>query len=167
VDAEPGRAPDILFVGTPTEVVDRMLRLAEFRRGDVLYDLGCGDGRIVVAAARRYGVRAVGIEIDPKLVLRARENARRNGVAHLVEIRQVDLFEANLGDATVVTMYLLPRLNAALEPKLARLRPGARVLSHSFPMGDATPESVTTVPCADGIERRIYRWVVPWGRSAR
>lgn len=161
-DQAPERTPDILFVGTPPEVVDRMLQLAKLRQGDVLYDLGCGDGRIVVTAARRYGVRAVGVELDPRLVRQARENARRSGVEHLVTIRQEDIFVTDLDGADVVTTYLLPRLNVQLKPRLARLKAGTRVLSHAFDMAGAVPNSVTMVHCRDGIERKVYLWVVPW-----
>src|SRR5262249_7784755 len=123
----PARKPDVIYVPTPQEVVDRMLELAEVVEGDVPYDLGCGDGRIVVTAAKRYGVKAVGFDIDPKRVAEARENVRKNGVGHLVTIRQQDIFTADFRDATVVTLFLLPNLNLRLRPKLAALRPGTRI----------------------------------------
>jgi precorrin-6B methylase 2 len=129
------------YVTTPLEVVDEMLAMARIRRGDVLYDLGSGDGRIPIRAARRYGIRAIGIEIDPERVRASRENARRSGVARLVEFRRGDLLEADIREATVVTLYLLPGLNMDLRPKLlAGLRPGARVVSHCFDMGDWKPD---------------------------
>lgn len=125
------RMPDVIFVPTPQEVVEDMLRLANVRKGDVLYDLGSGDGRIPVTAARLYGVRGVGIDIDPERVREARENAKRNGVENLVQFRQQDLFEADFREATVVTLYLLPDLNLKLQPRLlAQLRPGTRIVSH-------------------------------------
>jgi SAM-dependent methyltransferase len=158
------RSPDVLFVPTPQPVVDRMLELAEVKPGDVVYDLGCGDGRIVVTAARRHGVRAVGFEIDPVRVADARANARSYGVDHLVTIRQQDLFKADLHEATVITMYLLPNLNVRLMPQLARLRPGTRIVSHSFPMKGARPKAVETVPFTPGgsAGATVYLWVVPW-----
>ena len=156
---EPGK-PDVGFVVTPDPVVSRMLELAEVKPGDVVYDLGCGDGRIVIAAAKKYGVKAVGIEIDPALVEKATANARASGVEHLVTIRQGDIFEADFSDATVVTMYLLPDLNVRLMPKLERLREGTRIVSHSFPMQGARPERVETV-----VGKKVYLWRVPWERE--
>jgi tRNA G37 N-methylase Trm5 len=128
--------PDVIF-DTPQEVVEDMLRLANVRKGDVLYDLGSGDGRIPVTAARLYGVRGVGIDIDPERIREAQENAKRNGVESLVKFRQQDLFEADFREATVVTLYLLPDLNLKLRPRLlAELKPGTRIVSHQFDMGD-------------------------------
>lgn len=155
------RLPDVIYVPTPQEVVEDMLRLANVRKGDVLYDLGSGDGRIPVTAARLYGVRAVGIDIDPARIREARENARRNGVEHLVQFRQQDLFEADFREATVVTLYLLPDLNLKLQPRLiAELRPGTRIVSHQFDMGDWKPAKKLEV---DG--RTVYFWVVPERRK--
>jgi SAM-dependent methyltransferase len=158
------RPPDVMFVPTPQPVVDRMLELAGVKPGDVVYDLGCGDGRVVVTAARRHGVRGVGLDIDPVRVADARENVRRNGVERLVTIREQDLFQADLNEATVITLYLLPKLNVQLMPQLARLRPGTRIVSHSFPMKGARPKAVETVPLnPDGSAvATLYLWVVPW-----
>jgi ribosomal protein L11 methylase PrmA len=151
------RLPDVIYVPTPQEVVEDMLRLANVRKGDVLYDLGSGDGRIPVTAAKLYGVRAVGIDIDPERIREARENARRNGVEHLVQFRQQDLFEADFREASVVTLYLLPDLNLKLQPLLqAQLKPGARVVSHQFDMGDWKPAKKLEV---NG--RTVYFWVIP------
>jgi ribosomal protein L11 methylase PrmA len=151
------RLPDVIFVPTPQEVVEDMLRLANVRQGDVLYDLGSGDGRIPVTAAKLYGVRAVGIDIDPERVREARENAKRNGVEHLVQFREQDLFEADFREATIVTLYLLPELNLKLQPRLlAELQPGTRIVSHQFDMGDWKPAKKLE---ADG--RTVYFWVVP------
>jgi SAM-dependent methyltransferase len=149
--------PDVGFISTHDRVVDRMLELAEVRPDDVVYDLGCGDGRIVIAAAKKYGARAVGIEIDPKVVERARENVKKNQVEHLVTIRQGDIFEEDFHDATVVALYLLPQLNVRLMPKLAQLRPGARIVSHNFGMKGARPEKVERL-----LGQKIYLWRVPW-----
>ncbi|HLU68683.1 MAG TPA: class I SAM-dependent methyltransferase [Kofleriaceae bacterium] len=151
------REPDVVFVPTPEPVVKEMLRMAGVGPNDVVYDLGSGDGRIVIAAARDFGARAVGIDIDPERIKEARENVRRAGVQDKVEIRQGDLFETDLSEADVVTLYLLERLNLKLRPKLLReLRPGARVVSQTFSMGNWKPDAQTEV---DGTT--IYMWVIP------
>lgn len=156
------RAPDphdadVLYLPTPPAVVEAMLDLAGIRPGDVLYDLGAGDGRIVIAAARRYGVRAVGIELDTRKVAEARANVARAGLSDRVEIRHGDLFDTDLGEASVVTLFLFPELNARLAPKLRReLQPGTRVVSHRFGLGDWPPDR--------RIEARghpLLRWTVP------
>lgn len=151
------RQPDVIYVPTPQDVVEDMLRLADVRTGDVLYDLGSGDGRIAVTAAKKYGVRAVGIDIDPERIAEASRNARRSGVAKLVSFRQQDLFQADFREATVVTLYLLPDLNLKLRPRLwAELRPGTRVVSHQFDMGDWKPEKTL-----ESNGRTVYFWVIP------
>ncbi len=157
------RNPDVIFVPTPQEVVEDMLRLANVRKGDVLYDLGSGDGRIPVTAARLYGVRGVGIDIDPERIREAQENAKRNGVESLVKFRQQDLFEADFREATVVTLYLLPDLNLKLRPRLLdELRPGTRIVSHQFDMGDWKPAKKL-----ESNGRTVYFWVVPERRKPR
>ncbi|HEY0174029.1 MAG TPA: class I SAM-dependent methyltransferase [Pyrinomonadaceae bacterium] len=161
------RRPDVIFVPTPPETVDEMLRQAHLKKGDVLYDLGSGDGRIPLAAARKYGVRAVGIDIDPKLVAEANEAARREGLESLVSFRHADMFAADVSEATVVTLYLSNTLNVMLRPKLLReLRPGARVVSHDFRMGDWTPEKTVRVPWKN-LYRTVYVWTVPRGGRYR
>src|SRR5882672_1887149 len=151
------QAPDVIYVPTPYEVVDEMLKLAGVKKGDVLYDLGSGDGRIPVTAAKKFGIRAVGIDIDPTRIEEAKENAKKNGVTKLVEFRNEDLFRAKLGDATVVTLYLLPDLNVKLRPKLlTELKPGSRIISHQFDMGTWKPEKRIEL---NG--RTIYLWTVP------
>jgi trans-aconitate methyltransferase len=156
------QAPDVIFVPTPQEVVDKMLELARVGKDDVLYDLGSGDGRIPVTAARRYGIRAVGIDIDPQRIAEANENARRNGVTSLVQFRREDLFKARFGEATVVTLYLLPDLNVKLRPRLlAELKPGTRIVSHQFDMGSWPPERKLEL---NG--RTIYLWTVPARKSS-
>ena len=148
---------DVLFLPTPHAVVEAMLGLAEVRAGDVLYDLGAGDGRIVIAAARRYGARAVGIELDPRKVAEARANVARAGLAGRVEIRHGDVFDADLREASVVTVFLFPEINDRLAPKLRReLRPGARIVSHRFGLGDWLPEQRIE---AHG--HPLLRWTVP------
>jgi ribosomal protein L11 methylase PrmA len=155
--AATAREPDVIYVPTPQELVEDMLRLADVRRGDVLYDLGSGDGRIPVTAAKKYGIRAVGIDIDPERIREAHANARRKGVAKLVTFRQQDLFTADFREATVVTLYLLPDLNLKLRPQLLKqLRPGTRVLSHQFDMGDWKPDKTL-----ESNGRTVYFWVIP------
>lgn len=157
------REPDVIFVPTPPETVDEMLRQAHLKKGDVLYDLGSGDGRIPIAAAKQYGVRAVGIDIDPKLVDEARETARREGVENLVSFRNEDMFLTDVREATVVTLYLSNTLNVMLRPKLLReLRPGSFIISHDFRMGDWAPEKSVRVPWKN-LYRTVYVWTVPRG----
>jgi ribosomal protein L11 methylase PrmA len=154
---EARRQPDVIYVPTPHEVVDDMLRLANVKKGDVLYDLGSGDGRIAVTAAKRYGIRAVGIDIDPERIREAKENARKAGVTDRVEFRQEDLFKADFREATVVTLYLLPDLNVKLRPKLwSELKPGTRIVSHQFDMGNWKPEKRL-----ESNGRVVYFWTVP------
>ena len=158
VFAPPALASDVPYVPTPNRIVDKMLTIAKVGPKDVVYDLGSGDGRIVIMAAKKYRARAaVGIDIDPRRIQESRENARKAGVAKKVEFRQGDLFEADISDATVVTLYLLPKLNLKLKPKLlAELKPGTRIVSHGFDMGDWKPTATT----ADG-DNTVYYWVVP------
>jgi precorrin-6B methylase 2 len=151
------RTPDVIFVPTPTEVVEAMLKAAKVTKNDVVYDLGCGDGRIVITAAKEYGARGIGIDIDPQRISEARANAEKAGVADRVKFLEQDLFETDFHEATVVTLYLLPSLNLKLRPKLWKeLKPGTRVVSHAFDMGDWKPEQEIDV---DG--RTVYLWTVP------
>ncbi len=151
------QTPDVIFVPTPQEVVDDMLRLANVRKGDVLYDLGSGDGRIAITAAKKYGIRAVGIDIDPERIREAAENAKKAGVTHLVQFRQEDLFKADFKEATVVTLYLLPDLNVKLRPRLwNELKPGTRIVSHQFEMGTWKPQKKL-----ESNGRSIYFWTIP------
>jgi SAM-dependent methyltransferase len=147
------------FVTTPHEVVRRMLELAEIKEGDVLYDLGSGDGRIVVAAARKYGIKAVGFEIDPGLVKDSRQSIEQAGLRRLVEIREQDIRTIDFAPASVVTMYLYPAANLRLRPVLMReLKPGSRVISHQFDMGSWKPDRVESLADTAGLSRIIYRW---------
>ena len=151
------RPPDVRFVPTPDNVVEAMLNLAQVTSADIVYDLGSGDGRIPIAAAARYGARAIGIEIDPILVRQAEANLAKAGVGDRVRFFNQDLFEANISAATVVTLFLLPRLNLELMPKLKRdLRPGARIVSHQFHMGDQWPPDQSQ----DVNGLMIYLWTV-------
>jgi hypothetical protein len=148
---------DVPYVPTPNEVVDEMLRVARVSKDDVLYDLGSGDGRIVIRAAKQYGARGVGIDIDPERVKEAEANAREAGVSDRVMFRQQNLFDADIHEATVVTLYLLPDVNLKLRPKLWKeLKPGTRVVSHAFDMGDWEPQETLEVA-----GRTIYYWTIP------
>jgi tRNA G37 N-methylase Trm5 len=164
------KKPDVIFVPTPHQVVDKMLELAQVKKGDVVYDLGCGDGRIVVAAAKKFGVKAIGFDIDPERIKEAQENVRKNGVEHLVTIKQADIFELDLREANVVTLYLLPSLNVRLMPQLKQLKPGSRIVSHDFDMKGAKPKQVVQVETPnddEGVgEHTVYLWVVPWEEEA-
>jgi SAM-dependent methyltransferase len=149
------RQPDVIYVPTRQTVVDAMLKVTNVRAGDVVYDLGCGDGRIVVTAAK-LGARGIGIDIDPRRVAEANENVTKNGVGDRVKILNQDLFTTDLSEATVVTLYLLPSLNLKLRPTLWRtLKPGTRIVSHDFDMGDWKPEQTLNV---DGAT--IYYWTI-------
>jgi ubiquinone/menaquinone biosynthesis C-methylase UbiE len=161
-NAAPNREPDVIFVPTPQPAVDKMLEMAEIKPGDIVYDLGCGDGRIVVTAAKKYGVKAVGVDIDPERIKESQENVRTNKVEKLVTIRHADIFELDFSEATVVTLYLLPSLNVKLMPKLARLKPGTRIVSYEFDMRGAKPKEVVRQDFGRGYEATIYKWVVPW-----
>lgn len=155
------RIPDVVFVPTPQEVVDTMLRLANITRNDVVYDLGCGDGRIVITAAQRFGARGVGIDIDPDRIREATANARKANVSSRVRFMNADLFETDFSEASVVTLYLLPSLNLRLRPKLlAELRPGSRLLSHDFDMGDWAPDQKVEVG-----SRTVYFWRIPGSKG--
>jgi len=153
---------DVPYVQTPTDVVTEMLRLATVGPNDVVYDLGSGDGRLVIAAARDFGARGVGIEIDPSLIALSTESARRAGVADRVTFRTDDFFETNLSDATVVTLYLSRSINQRLRPKLLReLRPGARIVSHNFDMGDDWMPSETKQVLSRDRLVTVFLWVIP------
>jgi SAM-dependent methyltransferase len=154
---EPKKLPEVPYVPTENAVVDAMLKLANVQSTDLVYDLGCGDGRIVVRAAKNLGAHGVGVDINPVRIQEARANAKRNDVENLVRFEENDLFDADIHNATVVTLYLLPNVNLRLRPKLlSDLKPGTRVVSHSFDMGDWKPEKEEVVEGA-----RIYLWTVP------
>ncbi len=152
---------DVPYVPTPNEVVAQMLQLANVQKSDVLYDLGSGDGRIVVTAAQKYGTRGVGIDINPERISEANANARAAKVTDRVQFRQQDLFKTNLSEATVVTLYLLPDINVKLRPQLFKqLKPGTRIVSHDFDMGQWKPERVVQVQ-GPTRQHTLYYWVVP------
>lgn len=147
---------DVPYVPTKQSVVDAMLKMANVRQGDVLYDLGCGDGRIVVTAAKAYGATGKGFDIDPERIAEANQNAKAAGVSDKVKFVNANLFETDLSEATVITLYLLPDVNLKLRPNIMALKPGTRIVSHAFDMGDWKPEKTEQV---DG--STIYFWTVP------
>ena len=149
------------YVPTPQEIVERMLELAQVKKGDVVYDLGSGDGRIVVTAAKKYGVRAIGFEIDPQRIKESQENIKKAGVGHLVEIRQQDIRTVDLSEATVLTLYLLPEVNLMIRPNIwKQMKPDSRVVSHDFDMGDWPPVKIENVKDASGWDHTLYLWHV-------
>ena len=156
------RTPDCVYVGTPYDVIDAMLDKGSIRRSDLVYDLGCGDGRIVVAAAKRFGCRGVGYDINPIRIKESLENVRTNGVQRLVRIKQADIFELDLSEVDVIMLYLLPSMNERLIPQLKKLRPGARIVSHNYDIeGIARDKSVTVRSLEDGVKHYIYVYVAP------
>jgi len=181
--AETGRDPAstsppavlfVVYVATPPDVVDTMLKVARVTKRDVVCDLGCGDGRIVVTAAKKYGVKAIGFDINPERIRESLENVRASHVEHLVTIKQADIFTLDLSEATVVTLYLLPSLNVKLMPQLEKLRPGSRIVSHDFDMHGAKPVEEHTMNVEDdrsdenvtyGPSHTLYKWVVPWEKE--
>ena len=149
------------YVPTPQEVVDRMLEMVQVKKGDVVYDLGSGDGRIVVTAAKKYGVKAIGFEIDPQRIKESHENIRKAGVEKLVEIRQQDIRTVDLSGASVLTMYLLPEVNLMLRPNIwSQMKPGSRVVSHDFDMGDWKPVRTEQIKDSSGWDHTLYFWRV-------
>ena len=162
--AKPSRTPDVIFVPTPIPVVDKMLEMAKVTKDDLLYDLGCGEGAIVIEAAKKIGCRCVGFEIEPGRVRKARANVDANNVGNLVRIEQKDIFTLDLSPANVITLYLLPSLNVKLIPQLDKLKPGSRIVSHDFDMQGVTPDQVADVEAPSngyGSSHKVYLWTTP------
>lgn len=156
------------YVPTPQDVVERMLELAQVKKGDVVYDLGSGDGRIVITAAKKYGVKAVGFEIDPDRIKESRENIRKEGVGSLVEIREQDIRTVDLAPASVLTMYLLPEVNLMIRPNIwKQMKPGSRVVSHDFDMADWKPLKTESIKDRSGWDHTLYLWHVEPGSASR
>ena len=157
---------DIPFVPSPMIVVERMLQLAEIKKDDLLYDLGSGDGRIVIQAAKQYGTRGIGIDMNPELVEKARTNAEKEGVSHLVEFRAADGLTVDISQATVVTLYMFKWFNNQMRPKLQRLKPGARIVAHDFDIDEWKPTKIETVDASSDTEsyfsesRTLYLWKI-------
>jgi precorrin-6B methylase 2 len=161
-EAEEKHSPDVVFVPTPQEVVEKMLELAKVTKKDLVYDLGCGDGRIVVTAAKKYGCKAVGFDVDPQRIKESQENVTKNKMEKLVTIQEKDIFKLDLSKANVITLYLLPSLNVKLIPQLEKLKPGSRIVSHDFNMRGVTPDKVVTVKSKeDEREHTVYLWTAP------
>ncbi|MBM4069497.1 MAG: methyltransferase domain-containing protein [Planctomycetes bacterium] len=159
---------DVAFVATPHDVVSRMLALAELRPSDVVYDLGCGDGRIVALAARRHGCKGVGIDINPARVRDSLALVRRHDVAHLVKIERANIFDVDLRPASVVFLYLLPELNVKLLPQLRQLQPGSRVVSHLHGIAGAAPAKTLRYRSReDGVEHALHLWITPIRRTEK
>lgn len=162
--AQPAFIPEVPYVPTTAAGVQTMLKLADVKKSDVVYDLGCGDGRIVIAAAKSFGAHGVGIDINPQRIHEAQENAKKAGVENLVRFEKNDLFQADIKDATVVTLFLLSSVNQRLRPKLLQdLKPGTRVVSNTFSMGDWRPDKEETLPDdpESPFSKRFYLWVIP------
>lgn len=162
----PKRDLDVPYVPTHQSIVDEMLKMADVKGGDVLYDLGSGDGRIPITAATRFGTRGVGIDIDPDRIAEANKNAQSARVTDRVKFIEGDIFNADFREASVVTLYLLPEINLKLRPMLLeQLKPGTRVVSHNYDMGDWLPEQTKTIKTPDGVDHFIYFWRVPDKKS--
>jgi SAM-dependent methyltransferase len=161
VVANSKREPDVPYVPTHETIVDEMLKMAEVKGSDMLYDLGSGDGRIPITAARRFGTRGVGIDINPERIKEANENAQKAKVTDKVKFIEGDLFEQDFAEATVVTLYLLPDVNLKLRPKIMAMKPGTRVVSHNYDMGDWKPEKTKVIKTPDNTDHYIYFWRVP------
>src|SRR5262245_31300537 len=161
--APDGDEPDVIFVPTPQEVVEKMLELAEVKKGDVVYDLGCGDGRIVLTAARKYGCKAKGFDVDPERIKECEANFKKEKkeTQDLVKFEKKNIFKQDLSEASVITLYLLPDLNVKLVPQLKKLKPGSRIVSHAFDMRGYKPDKKITVKTKDDREHDVYLWTIP------
>ncbi len=161
------RRPDVIYVPTPYPVVEKMLEMADVRPGEVVYDLGCGDGRIPIMAAKKYKVKTFGFDINPVRVRESLENVRKENVEKWVTIKKADIFELDLTKADVITLYLLPQLNVKLIPQLEKLKPGCRIVSHDFDMKGVRPKKEISYTPPGGREHRIYLWVTPLQKEHR
>lgn len=160
--SKPMREPDSVYVGTPYDVVAKMLNMARVKRSDVIYDLGCGDGRIVVLAAKRFGCRGAGYDIDPQRVKESLANVAHNGVGPLVKIEQEDIFTLDLSEASVIALYLLPDMNIRLIPQLEKLKPGSRIVAQDYGIGGYEPdESINFLSSEDNAEHTVMLYTTP------
>lgn len=165
---KPSRTPDVVYVPTPHDVVEKMLEMAGVKKEDLVYDLGCGDGRIVATAAKKYGCKAVGFDINPKRIKESRKTVKKYKVEHLVKIREEDIFTLDLSKANVVTLYLLPSLNVKLIPQLEKLKPGSRIVSHDFDMKGVKPDQTVEIKSKeDESSHKIYLWTTPLKKEQR
>jgi len=164
--SKPPRTPDCVYVGTPQDVVYRMIELAKIRKGDLVCDPGCGDGRLVIAAARRHDCRGIGYEIDPKLASEARQIAQQRGVARAVRIEEQDIFTVDYSRVDVIVAYLLPGMITRLVPAFEKLKPGSRIVAHDYPMAGIAPERIVTMTSnEDNVEHTIYIYRTPLKRE--
>jgi SAM-dependent methyltransferase len=162
------RTPDCVYVGTPYDVIDKMLEMASIRKGDLVYDLGCGDSRILVAAARRYGCQGVGYDISPERIEESLKNIQGNQVGSLVKVEQQDIFQLDLRPANVIMLYLLPGMNRKLLPQLRRLKPGSRIVTHDYGIKGIEPDrTVEMTSLEDGVEHYVYLFIAPLKKEAR
>lgn len=164
-NASPRDEPDVIFTPTPPEAIDKMFELAAVTRDDVVYDLGCGDARILIEAAKRYGCRTVGWELRKEKVEESRRNAQAAGVGHLVHIHEGNIFDADLSECTVLCIYLLPTVNTKLIPQMEKMRPGSRIVSYKFDMPGTRPKKVAQFRNEMGIDRTVYLWTIPLERE--
>lgn len=156
------RTPDVVYVGTPYDVASRMLQMAQIKKDDLVYDLGCGDARILILAAQKYGCRAVGYDIDPEMVRISRKNVAKNHVEDLVKIVQADIFTLDLREADVIPMYLLPEMNQKLLPQLEKLKPGSRLVCHNYDLDGIVPdETVDMISNEDNASHHLYLYTLP------
>ncbi len=160
------RTPDVVFVGTPYDLVSKMLKMAQIKKDDVVYDLGCGDGRMLVLAAQKYGCRGIGYDIDPDRVRESRENVKRNRLEHLVKIYQADIFTLDLSEADVLPLYLLPEMNVRLVPQLEQLKPGSRLVFHNYDLEDyIADETITMISNEDNASHTLTLYTTPLRRK--
>jgi SAM-dependent methyltransferase len=156
------RAPDVVYVGSPHDIVAKMLEIAQVKKEDILYDPGCGDGRICVAAATKYGCKAIGFDLNPVRIRESLENVKRHGVEKLVRIERKDIFTVDFGEATVVTLYLLPWMNKKLVPQLQKMKDGTRIVAHDYSIEGYLPDkTITMTSKQDAVEHYIYLWTLP------
>ena len=161
-DGTEARAPDVVYVGSPHDVVAKMLEVAQVKKDDLLYDPGCGDGRICVAAAAKYGCKAIGFDLNPVRIRESLENVKRHGVENLVRIERKDILTVDFSEATVVTLYLLPWMNKKLVPQLQKMKPGTRIVAHDYAIEGYPPDkSITMTSKQDAVEHYIYLWTLP------
>ena len=161
------RKPDIFYLPTPQEVVEKMLETADVKKTDIVYDLGCGDGRIVITAAKKYGCKAKGFDIDKERIEDCTKNLKKESKAtqKLIKFERADIFKIDISEATVVTLYLLPELNVKLVPQLNKLKKGTRIVSHAFDMRGYKPDKVINVKTKEDGERTIYLWTIPLNKE--
>ena len=161
-DTTEARTPDVVYVGSPHDVVAKMLDVAQVKKDDILYDPGCGDGRICVTAAKKYGCKAIGFDLNPVRIRESLENVKRNGVEKLVRIERKDIFTVDFSEATVVSIYLLPWMNEKLVPQLQKMKPGTRIVAHDYSIEGYPPDkTITMTSKQDAVEHYIYFWTLP------